>query len=319
MSAPANVTLPPRVVPVAAPVSGNEKRHRVRLYALYAVAISINLAIFIYGFDSYRLPAALRPLSPKHHILQPSGTLGLYLGFFGVCLFLGIFLYPIRKHWPWLSRQGNSRHWLDIHILMGLTAPLIIAFHSSLKFSGVAGMAFWCMFAVSLSGVVGRYLYTQIPRSLNAAELSRKELEELQTEYSRQLTSQKLLPEADLRSVLRLPSVERVKQLPVAVAIVYMMILDVARVFRIARLRRHALGGMGYITALGGLFRTRHAEMEQAIAAAREEASLSKRILFLSSSQKVFHLWHIVHKPFSYTFAILAVLHIGLQLLLGYF
>ena len=34
---------------------------------------------------------------------------------------------------------------------------------------GMAGVAFWIMTAVALSGVVGRYLYAQIPRSLNAA------------------------------------------------------------------------------------------------------------------------------------------------------
>ena len=105
-----------------------------------------------------------RPFSPKHHMLRPSGPIGLYLGFMGVALFLGIFLYPIRKHWAWLRQIGNTRHWLDIHVLMGLTAPFIIAFHSTLKFKGIAGMAFWIMFAVSVSGVVGRYLYAQIPR-----------------------------------------------------------------------------------------------------------------------------------------------------------
>ena len=36
-----------------------------------------------------------------------------------------------------------------------------------------------------------------------------------------------------------------------------------------------------------------------------------KRVLFLSRSQKVFHLWHVVHKPFSYAFAVLALLHIS--------
>lgn len=296
-----------------------ERRHRVRLYLLYAVAIVVNLAIFIYGFDYYHLPSISRPFSPKYHLLKPSGPVGLYLGFFGVCLFLGIFLYPIRKHWSWLARQGNTRHWLDVHILMGLTAPFIVALHSSLKFQGIAGMAFWCMFAVSLSGVVGRYLYNQIPRSLNTAELSRKELRELQAQFSSELAVQNVLPEADLRALLSLPSAERIGKLPVAGAIVYMMALDIARVFRVARLRRHALGGMEYIRALGGMLKTRHGEMERAIAAAREEASISKRILFLSYTQKLFHLWHVVHRPFSYTFAILAVLHIGLQLLLGYY
>ncbi len=303
----------------SAAVPDAEKRHRVRLYALYALAIAINLAIFIYGFDYYKLSAMDRPFSPKHHLLRPSGPVGLYLGFFGVALFMGIFLYPIRKHWPWLGRIGSTRHWLDIHILMGLTAPAIVAFHSTLKFKGLAGMAFWIMFAVSASGVVGRYLYGQIPRKVTTAELSMRELQDLQTELSQRLAAQNLLPEADLHALLRLPDANRVARLPIVVAIVYMMILDVARKFRVARLRRHALRGSESLTTLAGFLPTRHREVERAIHAAAEEAALSKRILFLSRSQKVFHLWHVVHKPFSYAFAVLALIHIGLQFFLGYF
>jgi hypothetical protein len=60
-------------------------------------------------------------------------------------------------------------------------------------------------------------------------------------------------------------------------------------------------------------------EMERAIAVAREEAALSKRILFLSRTQQVFNLWHVVHKPFSYTFAVLVLVHIGVVLMMGFF
>jgi hypothetical protein len=305
------------VVAMAAPE--NEARHRMLLRALYALAIAINLSIFIYGFDYYKLAAVDRPFSPKHHLLRPSGPVGLLIGVCAVCLFLGIFLYPIRKKWTWLSRQGNNRHWLNIHIAMGLTAPCLIAFHSTLKFRGIAGMSFWFMFSVALSGVIGRYLYTQIPRSLNAAELTRKELAELQTGLARQLDDQKLLPESDLQILLTLPSADRLKKLPFLVAIGYMMMLDVTRMFHLARVRRHSVHGLEYLTTLGGLLKTRLVDLERAIGTAREEASLSKRILFLSYSQKLFHLWHVVHKPFSYTFVILAVLHIGVQFLLGYF
>ena len=315
----ANATATARIASTAMSMPDKERGHRLRLYGLYALAISLNLAIFIYGFDYYTLASADRPFSPKHHVLRPSGTGGLYLGFLGVLLFLGIFLYPIRKRWPWLATIGSTRHWLDIHVLMGLTAPFIIALHSSFKFKGIAGMAFWIMFAVSASGVVGRYLYAQIPRKVSTAELSLKELQELQAHLAQQLAAQHLLPEADLRALLRLPSADRVNQLPIVIAIAYMMLLDVLRKFRVARLRRHALSGFAYITSLGGFVRTRHYEIERAINAAREEAALSKRILFLSRSQKVFHLWHVVHKPFSYAFAVLAMLHIGLQFALGYF
>lgn len=314
----ANAAITARVVPVAS-VPDQERRHRLRLYALYGIAVGLNLAIFFYGFDYYKLGSADRPFSPKHHLLRPSGTIGLYLGFLGVMLFLGIFLYPIRKRWPWLASIGSTRHWLDIHVLMGLTAPCIVAFHSSLKFQGIAGMAFWIMFAVSASGVVGRYLYAQIPRSLNTAELSLRELQDLQTQLAEQLSTQDLLPEADLRALLRLPSSQRIDRLPTVIAIVYMMILDVVRLFGVARLRRHALNGLEYVTSVGGFLKTGNRDLEQAIHAAKDEAALSKRILFLSRSQKVFHLWHVVHKPFSYAFAVLALVHIGLQFVLGYF
>lgn len=296
-----------------------ERRHRVRLYALYALAIATNLAIFIYGFDYYKLSSIDRPFSPKHHLLRPSGPIGLYLGFMGVALFMGIFLYPIRKHWAWLGSKGSTRHWLDIHVLMGLTAPFIIAFHSTLKFRGIAGMAFWIMFAVSASGVVGRYLYAQIPRRVTTTELSIKEVQELQEQLAGQLAAQKVLPESDLRALLRMPDANFVKRLPIFIALPYMMILDVVRIFGVARLRRHAVSFAEGVKTLGGFFPTRQRELERAIAAAAEEAALSKRVLFLSRSQKVFHLWHVVHKPFSYAFAVLALLHIGLQFVLGYF
>src|SRR5215469_14071013 len=301
------------------PAIDTERGHRLRMRLLYVLAIATNLAIFIYGFDYYKLSAIDRPFSPKHHLLRPSGPIGLYLGFMGVALFVGIFLYPIRKHWAWLGQIGKTRHWLDIHVLMGLTAPFIIAFHSTLKFRGIAGMAFWIMFAVSVSGVVGRYLYAQIPRRVTTVELSMKELQELQESLSRQLASQRLLPEAVLRELLRMPNAATVNRLPIFIALPYMMILDIVRMFGVARLRRHAVSTGEIFTTFFGFLRTQHRDLEKAIHAAAEEAALSKRLLFLSRSQKVFHLWHVIHKPFSYAFAVLAMLHIGLQFVLGYF
>jgi hypothetical protein len=304
----------PRAVHVAKP----DTAHRLTLAIGYVITIVLLLGLAIYGWDYYTLSAADRPFSPKHALLRPSGSIGLKLGFLGMFVFFAIFLYPLRKRWPWLMKQGNTRHWLDIHVLLGIAAPFIIAFHSSFKFQGFAGIAFWIMAAVSASGIVGRYLYSQIPRSLNAAQLSHKETQELQAQLAAQLAEQRLLPQADLRALLRLPGPQTVAKLPVVVAIVYMMILDVVRVLRVARLRRHALSGMEVLTTIGGLFPTRHGDLERVIDTAKQGAALTKRILFLSRSEKVFHLWHVVHKPFSYTFAVLALVHIGLVMMMGY-
>ena len=304
---------------LAVGVQNTDAGHKLRLLIGYIVAITLIVGIFGYGFDYYMAGANDRPFMAKHHLLQPSGRIGVNLGILGLVMFLIIFLYPLRKRWTWLGRQGLSRHWLDFHVLLGISAPFVIALHSSFKFRGFAGIAFWIMVAVSISGVIGRYLYGQIPRRVNAAELSRKELQELQEKVCEQLSGQNLLKQSDVRSALRLPSQETVDKLLVPVALVYMFALDLARPFRIAGLRRGALRGFEHLTTLGGLLPTRHSELEKAIVVAREEASLSKRILFLSRTQQVFHLWHVVHRPFSFSFAVLALIHIGVVLMMGFF
>ena len=300
-------------------VPDTEKGHRVRLFMGYLMAIALVAGISAYGFNYYTLDSTERPFSPKHALLKPSGAIGVKLGMLGLGMFLCIFLYPLRKRWAWLGRQGSSRHWLDNHVLLGLAAPFVIALHAAFKFRGFAGIGFWIMVVVSLSGVIGRYLYAQIPRSLTAAELSLKEVQDVQAKLGEQLAEQRVLPQSDLRAALSLPSAERVQKLPTVVALVYMMLLDLSRVFKIATLRRHHLSFGEQLFTLGGLLRTRHPDLERAVKVAREEAAIAKRVLFLSCSQKVFHLWHVVHKPFSYTFALLAIVHIVLVVMMGYF
>lgn len=300
-------------------VVDKEKGHRTRLVIGYMLATALVAGIFAYGFSYYTLSSAERPFSPKHVLLKPSGSVGVKLGMFGLAMFLVIFLYPLRKRWAWLGKQGSSRHWLDNHVLLGIAAPFVIALHAAFKFRGFAGMAFWIMAAVAVSGIIGRYLYGQIPRSLNAAELSLKEVQEIQAKLGEQLAMQKILGKADLRDVLSLPSSERVQSMPTVVALGYMMVLDVSRKFKIAALRRRRLGFGEQLATLGGFLKTRHADLERAVQVAGEEAAISKRVLFLSCSQKVFHLWHVVHKPFSYTFALLAIIHVTLVLMMGYF
>jgi hypothetical protein len=86
----------------------------------------------------------------------------------------------------------------------------------------------------------------------------------------------------------------------------------------VARLRRHALDLGDKLRTLGGFLSTGNHHVEKAIIAAREDAALTKRILFLKRSEQVFHLWHVVHKPFSYSFALLALIHIGVVFCMGF-
>lgn len=295
-----------------------ERGHRWRLGIAAALTLAALVAVAVYGADYYLLESTQRPFSEKHALLKPSGAVGLKLGFCGFLMFIGIFLYPIRKRWPWLARRGSSKHWLDFHVLLGLSAPIVIALHSSFKIRGLAGMAFWIMLAVALSGIVGRYLYAQIPRSLSAAELSLKELKAAQEQITQQLAEQWLFTAGDLAPLFRLPSAERVAQMSAPHAMLLMLALDVLRPLHVVRLRQRALGLGEWFSTFGGLLSSGNPELERIITAAQRQATLSKRIVFLSRAQEVFKLWHVVHKPFSYSFIVLAGAHIGVVMLLGF-
>ena len=295
-----------------------ELGHHVRVIIAGVASILLLVWIGIYGASYYMLPLDQRPYSEKHELLKPSGSIGLKLGVLGTVLFFLIFLYALRKAAPWLSRLGSARHWMDFHVIMGITAPLVIAFHASFKFQGIAGFAFWIMVAVAISGFIGRYLYAQIPRSLTTTEMSLSELQMSERELSEALLGQSIYSAEQLNRVMNVPSAEHIRQIGPLHAIGEMIALDLRLPFQVARLRRASAGFGATVLSAGGLFSSGSQEIEQVVRLVRQKASLSKRVVFLSQTQRVFHLWHVIHRPFSYAFAVLAIVHIVVATGLGF-
>src|SRR5712671_4535400 len=228
----------------------SEKKHRQRVMSGWIASMAFVAAFAVYGFDYYTLGSGERPFSPKHALLRPSGAIGVNLGVLGVLLFFLIYLYPLRKKWGWLGRQGNSRHWLYFHVILGTAAPVVIALHSAFKFGGIAGMAFWIMTAVTLSGFIGRYLYAQIPRSLNAAELSFQEVQQMEARLRRDAEERHDQIGADLLQLLSLPSPDQVAHTSILSALGWMTWLDLKRPFQVSRLRLRAAGFGAWLLSL---------------------------------------------------------------------
>jgi hypothetical protein len=289
---------------------------RVRMAAISSLLFLIGLAV--YGANYYTLPLEDRPYSPKHELLKPSGLIGVNLGVLGTALFIIIFLYALRKVWPWLGRIGTAKRWMDFHVVAGVTAPFVIAFHASFKFRGIAGIGFWFMVAVAVSGVVGRYLYNKIPRSVTAAELSLSELQKNEAELSLALGSQSIYTHDELEHVLQVPTPDHVRRIGPLLALFEMFAFDFRMPFQLAALRRASTGFGGKLVSLGGLFAVQNKEVERVVRLVRQKASLSRRLIFLNQTQRVFHLWHVIHRPFSYAFAVLAIMHIVVVTGLGF-
>jgi hypothetical protein len=85
-------------------------------------------------------------------------------------------LYSYRKR-SRKGRWGNLQSWLQFHIFTGLVGPYMVLLHTSWKFNGLAGATTLLTVIIVISGFIGRYIYTRIPRSLEGVELSSPEMQ----------------------------------------------------------------------------------------------------------------------------------------------
>jgi hypothetical protein len=79
-------------------------------------------------------------------------------------------LYSLRKR-SRTVRWGKMSSWLQFHIFTGLVGPYMVLLHTSWKFNGLAGATTLLTVIIVVSGFVGRYIYTRIPRSLDGLEI----------------------------------------------------------------------------------------------------------------------------------------------------
>ncbi len=96
-----------------------------------------------------------------------SDIFGHSLGIFGFILMLMTeTLYSLRKR-SRSARWGRMSSWLQFHIFTGLVGPYMVLLHTSWKFNGLAGVTLLFTIIIVISGFVGRYIYTRVPRTLD--------------------------------------------------------------------------------------------------------------------------------------------------------
>lgn len=149
------------------------------LISFYTIVILAAIIFFTYtGYSFYRLPIEQRFFHPMYNVLKPSGLIGHGLGIFGsFFLVFGLFSYMARKRLRIFSNWGKLKYWLEFHIFLCTLGPVLILFHTSFKFGGIVSVGFWSMAIVWASGVFGRFIYLQIPHTIEGRELDQKEIE----------------------------------------------------------------------------------------------------------------------------------------------
>lgn len=143
-----------------------------------AVTVVITAYLFWVGWDFYSLPIEERFYHPRYDWYKASGILGHGLGIIGTLMILfGVVMYITAKKYGYLDRFIRLKYLLEFHIFLCTLGPILILFHTTFKFGGIISVAFWSMVVVVLSGVVGRYLYLQIPKSVSGRTKTLHEIE----------------------------------------------------------------------------------------------------------------------------------------------
>jgi hypothetical protein len=225
-------------------------------------------------------------------------------------LFVFLYLYPLRKKLRHLAFLGSLSRWLDVHIVAGLAVPLLGAVHASWRFQGLIGLGYASMVLVSLSGIVGKYLYVHIPRGRSGLELSLLEIETRRRELLSSIVERTGL---DADTIARCMELDR----PTATreglgsTLVRLVSSDLTR-WRLTRRLRRLLRQES-----NGAVRLDRNTIRETVRLARREIALTQQLRTLQATQRVFRLWHVVHRPFSITAFVAVTIHVVLVVSLG--
>lgn len=290
------------------PLAKSTDWFKIFLRLLYTVSLIIYAYLLYDGMDYYQEAYQARPHHEDYRSLRPAGFKGHGYGVIGSMMMLFMLFYTLRKRTKLFGNWGTLNHWLDIHIYFGVMGPLFIILHTSFKVQGLVAVSFWSMIIVALSGVLGRYLYLQIPRNNFGTELDLNEIAALNQQFNRELQAELNLHEDQMLRLETLSNVG-VDENRSAISLFFLMIVhDFLKPLQYYRLRNLYAREFN----LGG------AQLKRAVILARRKIRLQRRILLLNQIQRLFHYWHVFHKPFAIIMYVIMFVHIGVAIWLGY-
>jgi hypothetical protein len=261
-------------------------------WILIITTISFTGYFIFLGYSFYITPLDQRFYHPDYQNLRASGEFGHGLGVYGTLLIaVGVFGYIYAKKTLRFEKYVRLKYLLEFHIFLCTLGPIMILFHTTFKFGGLISIGFWSMVLVVLSGVVGRYIYIQIPRKLNGKEL---DAEELANEFA---ALWKPIMELETTNFqLRELYLEFEKSPQKAKTKVVSKLLVILKKEKTLPKNQFQL-------------------LQKNL---RQLQIMSYRVARLERMRRFFKYWHVVHKPFAIIMLVIVIVHITVAAMMGY-
>ncbi|MFH0759317.1 MAG: hypothetical protein V2B15_18670 [Bacteroidota bacterium] len=263
--------------------------HKLYIGSMVLLLAAATAFLIYSGYFYYNTSLEERFYHPDHHLLKPNGLMGHGLGIIGsISMLAGVSIYMMRKRIRSLARVGKLKHWLEFHIFLCTFGPILVLFHTSFKIGGVVAISFWSMMAVVLSGVIGRFIYIQIPRTIEGREMSLNEVRDMKTDIGEILVTRYALDQVSLDLIIASTKNRGAGS----------VVRNVKSTLKNNRLSRP--------------------QRAQVMKLVKNEISLNRRIDRLETMQNLFKYWHVAHLPFALIMLIIMVIHVAVSILFGY-
>jgi hypothetical protein len=222
---------------------------------------------------------------------RAGSAVGHGLGVVGFLMMLSTeTLYSLRKRGRGIT-FGRMSTWLQVHIFTGIVGPYLVLLHSGGKFHGLAGILTVLTILMVVSGFIGRYIYTAVPRTLDGVEVAVRDLEDQIASADRQLQA------------LGAPGQGIAKEVPQGG---WMLVLGRGWLrWRLRRRLRRVARNLG----AGGRAQAR--QLERLL---EERTRLQMQINSLAAGRRLLAVWHVVHMPLGLVLFTLAFVHVGAAL-----
>src|SRR3989304_1902921 len=233
-------------------------------------------------------------------IYEPSKGIWHPVGWTGSCMMVVMMLYSVRKRAGFMRSFGSLRHWLSAHMFLGIMGPVLVTFHTTFKFNGIIATSFWSMIITMIFGILGRYIYIQIPRSLAGTELRVLDIENMVLtidsrlgEFSKGFNVSDLSRGIDLRG-------KNPEDAGVIKTLGFQLTDDILISYRL-----HQLNGV--LRKNHHLPWTFRRKIDFLL---KQKAAFRRRMNYLSTTHKILHYWHIFHVPLAIVMFLIMILHV---------
>ena len=233
---------------------------------------------------------------------QPGEGLGYNLGLVGGLMMLTLLLYSARKHLKFMQPLGKLKHWFRIHMMLGVIGPILVIFHTTFHLHSVnASVAFYCMLLVAGSGLVGRFVYTQIHKGLYGSRSTLKEAYDDLAGSSGDIKSKlHFFPKVE-KKLIKFEYEALEKKRRFLAGIWFFLSFDVRRMWLAWQCRR-------YISLKLGA--SKHDLTDEASALIGQYLTRIQTVAQFKKFEQIFSTWHVVHIPLMYMMVATAIFHV---------